>query len=170
MDLLGNDALHSEDMMREMWGDSMKACNCSHARITYEDFLLLMKGQTRDTSESELSDSGKPLMLNALDRLGGSLRVVMEEKDEEGLDVEPSSPRKTYGSNSGARTPSDKNVNGGSFLGSPIIDGDGMDDGPLTMDDDGDMGASGVNGIAKLAEGAEPIPGAPATLPDRPGK
>lgn len=54
MDLLGNDALHDEEMMREMWGDCMKAVNnCNKARITYDDFLLLMKGQTRETAESE---------------------------------------------------------------------------------------------------------------------
>ena len=53
MDLMGNDAEQSEDAMRSMWGDSMKACNCSHARITYENFLLLMKGQTKETVEPE---------------------------------------------------------------------------------------------------------------------
>ena len=49
MDLLGNDALHSEEMMTKMWGDSMKAVNCNEARITYDDFLLLMKGQTKES-------------------------------------------------------------------------------------------------------------------------
>jgi len=51
MDLMGNDAFQSKDAMRTMWGDSMRACNCHHARITYDDFLLLMKGQTRDTTD-----------------------------------------------------------------------------------------------------------------------
>ena len=47
MDLMGNDATQSEDAMRRMWGDSMKACQNKDAHITYDDFLLLMKGQTR---------------------------------------------------------------------------------------------------------------------------
>jgi Ca2+-binding EF-hand superfamily protein len=51
MDLMGNDAIQSEDAMRRMWGDSMRACNSSHARITYDDFILLMKGQTREVTE-----------------------------------------------------------------------------------------------------------------------
>lgn len=48
MDLMGNDPIQSEDAMRSMWIDSMKACKCHHARITYDDFILLMKGQTRE--------------------------------------------------------------------------------------------------------------------------
>lgn len=51
MDLMGRDGLESEDQMKEMWSDSMKACNCKNARITYDDFLLLMKGQTRVGNE-----------------------------------------------------------------------------------------------------------------------
>ena len=48
MDLMGSDPIQSEDAMRSMWIDSMKDCNCHHARITYDDFILLMKGQTRE--------------------------------------------------------------------------------------------------------------------------
>lgn len=48
MDLVGSDSLHSEEVMIKMWGDSIKAVNCTTPRITYDDFLLLMKGQTRD--------------------------------------------------------------------------------------------------------------------------
>jgi Ca2+-binding EF-hand superfamily protein len=49
MDLMGNDASQSEDAMRRMWGDSMKDCdNHGDSRIGYDDFILLMKGQTRN--------------------------------------------------------------------------------------------------------------------------
>jgi hypothetical protein len=51
MDLVGNDSFHSEEVMRKMWGDSMKAATCNQTRITYDDFLLLMKGQTKGTPE-----------------------------------------------------------------------------------------------------------------------
>jgi len=52
MDLMGSDALQSEDDMRRMWGDSIKAIKSKHARITYDDFLLLMKGQTKEGTPS----------------------------------------------------------------------------------------------------------------------
>jgi len=43
MDLIGNGAGHSEEALRDMWGEASK--NNTGAYITYEDFLLLMKGQ-----------------------------------------------------------------------------------------------------------------------------
>ena len=52
MDLMGNDAFQSEDAMRKMWCESMQACNCNHARICYDDFLLLMKGQTKELDQT----------------------------------------------------------------------------------------------------------------------
>lgn len=81
MDLLGNDALHSEDMMREMWGDSMKAVNSTQAHITFEDFLLLMKGQTRDACDAEATEIIP--MKKASQESKSNLRVVMEERAEE---------------------------------------------------------------------------------------
>lgn len=54
MDLMGSDALQSEEDLRQMWGDSIKAVKGQHARITYDDFLLLMKGQTKDAPSQEL--------------------------------------------------------------------------------------------------------------------
>ena len=53
MDLMGSDALQSEDDMRRMWGDGIKAVKSKHARITYDDFLLLMKGQTKEGTPSQ---------------------------------------------------------------------------------------------------------------------
>lgn len=129
MDLLGNDALQSEDMMREMWGDSMKAVNCNQARITYEDFLLLMKGQTRESSESDISE--RPSSLKRL----GSLRVVMEEKEEENAESHPASPSPKLENTSELQK---SLATGSSFLGQSMDDGS-SDDGPLTMDDDDDM-------------------------------
>jgi len=54
VDLMGNDAAQSEDSMRRMWGDSVRACSCNHDIITYEDFLLLMKGQTKEVGDTHL--------------------------------------------------------------------------------------------------------------------
>jgi Ca2+-binding EF-hand superfamily protein len=50
MDLMGSDGLQSEEALRQMWGDSTKAVHSQGARITYTDFLLLMKGQTKDST------------------------------------------------------------------------------------------------------------------------
>jgi hypothetical protein len=48
-DLLGSDAFGNEDAMSQMWGDGIRSVNCQHARITYDDFLLLMKGQSKES-------------------------------------------------------------------------------------------------------------------------
>lgn len=44
-DLIGNGGGHSEEALRQMWGEA--STNSTEAHITYEDFLLLMKGQTK---------------------------------------------------------------------------------------------------------------------------
>ena len=78
MDLMGSDAVQGEEALRKMWKDSMKDCNCSAARITYEDFVLIMKGQTRDFENEgqgvARSDSGQ--------RLNGALLHAVNEVDE----------------------------------------------------------------------------------------
>lgn len=48
MDLLGDEAFETEDAMLNCWAESMKDVDCKTALITYEDFILLMKGQNRD--------------------------------------------------------------------------------------------------------------------------
>jgi Ca2+-binding EF-hand superfamily protein len=94
MDLMGNDGTEeSEEAMRRMWGDSMDACNCSHARITYENFLLLMKGQTKETAESEHVMPPPPLTGAPLSQKG-LLPVVHEIRSEEGITTDEDEPRK----------------------------------------------------------------------------
>ena len=56
MDLVGNDSLHSEEVMRKMWTDSMNAVNCHQGRIAYDSFMLLMKGQGQT---KEIIDHGQ---------------------------------------------------------------------------------------------------------------
>ena len=80
MDLMGSDALQSEEAMRSMWCDSIKAIQCNSARIGYEDFLLLMKGQSKEVpaTEMELGPQNRA-------RLAGisELHVVDELVEEE---------------------------------------------------------------------------------------
>lgn len=82
MDLMGSDALQSEEAMRRMWGDSMKAVKCQSARITYDDFLLLMKGQTRETPGSRSASPVHPAPVEGHVKLMPStkLHVVPEGK------------------------------------------------------------------------------------------
>lgn len=91
MDLMGTDVEQSEDAMRSMWGDSMAACNCQHARITYENFLLLMKGQIQEPQEPEepKMEVTSPFTSSSLPffQVGPpqtSLHVVHEVRSEEG--------------------------------------------------------------------------------------
>jgi hypothetical protein len=54
MDLVGGDELHSQEQFRIMWRESMKSVNCAQSHITYDNFLLLMKGQTKEPEPTEL--------------------------------------------------------------------------------------------------------------------
>ena len=129
-DMLGNDAQHSEDMMREMWGDSMKAMNCSQARITYEDFLLLMKGQTRDASDSLVGDRIRGTnQRSAASQLG----VLIEEQSDDltSIDATPRKIRQV-----------DVTLDGSAsqipLLPNPVEEFDNIDC-PLSMDEDDDI-------------------------------
>ena len=97
MDLMGDDIERSEDSMRSMWGDSMKACNCKNARITYENFLLLMKGQPKEqeqrqaveltipfTSSSIRFQSGQPHPLDVLHEIRSDEGHTTDEDDHHG--------------------------------------------------------------------------------------
>lgn len=46
MDLMGKDSSESTDDLRKMWTSSMQSCQCSEGHVTFDDFLVLMKGQT----------------------------------------------------------------------------------------------------------------------------
>jgi hypothetical protein len=78
MDLMGSDAVQGEEALSKMWRDSMRDCNCSSARITYEDFVLIMKGQTRDF-ETEAEGMART---NSGQRLNGALLHAVNEVDE----------------------------------------------------------------------------------------
>lgn len=74
MDLMGSDAVQSEDDMARMWGDSIRSVQGQHARITYDDFLLLMKGQTKEPAALELEATVTALV-------GGTRLPVLSEGD-----------------------------------------------------------------------------------------
>jgi len=82
MNLVGNDELHSEEELRTLWKESMKSVACTSQHIAYDDFLLLMKGQTREPDV--LSQSMRPTSLSSW--------------PEDELESEPSSPAKRVSS------------------------------------------------------------------------
>jgi calcium-dependent protein kinase len=55
VNLVGNDELHNEEEMRNMWRESMRNLNSTQAHITYDDFLLLMKGQSHESHDKQKS-------------------------------------------------------------------------------------------------------------------
>jgi hypothetical protein len=107
MDLMGSDALQSEDAMRRMWGDSIKAVRCQHARITYDDFLLLMKGQSKETPGRSSSPAGAIDLGASISSLvhghgsGGKLSMVPEA----GVSLDEESPPNIVGATSFEREP-----------------------------------------------------------------
>jgi hypothetical protein len=86
MDLLGDEAFDTEDDMLNCWAESMKDVDCKTALITYEDFVLLMKGQNRDRTSMR-----KSMSLERLDTQQELLYPVPEievEMDEENNDAD----------------------------------------------------------------------------------
>mmetsp|Transcript_2897 Transcript_2897/g.8124 ORF Transcript_2897/g.8124 Transcript_2897/m.8124 type:complete len:1038 (+) Transcript_2897:205-3318(+) len=140
MDLLGSDSVHSEEMMRKMWGDSMKAANCNKSRITYDDFLHLMKGQN-----AEVVDIEKTSMLQRLSDSNRLLSVpedIVESKEESMLDSQS-----ILASDARAKTSALAHSNASNMMPlTPISsmrdDDDMITDTPLSMDadDDGEYG------------------------------
>ena len=72
MELMGNDDLLSEEAMEGMWADGMEQAKCPNARITYDDFLLLMKGQSTDAPPLDSLE-------NSIAKLQGSKLLAVPE-------------------------------------------------------------------------------------------
>jgi Ca2+-binding EF-hand superfamily protein len=114
MDLIGNGAAHSEEALREMWGEA--SMSSTDACITYEDFLLLMKGQTNPSKTKAV----QPIIRAATTQMIGSLGLhpVIENS------IEGASPETSAAS--------------GGFMS--FEEEEEHSDGPLCIDDDGDNG------------------------------
>ena len=88
MYLVGNDELHSELQIREMWKESMRSVNCTQAHITYENFLLLMKGQTKKPDPL----TGPCVLVSTPSVRGGLSLVVVPEGAQVEEEEEVTSP------------------------------------------------------------------------------
>ncbi len=183
MDVMGSDALQSEEAMREMWGDSMKAVKCQHARVTYDDFLLLMKGQSKENpAVTDDNDSGMNFLINKPQLNVVSENEVMDHPNEIPVNALSLGRYPAEGLNLGtlmdASTAQDAKNLGSSFLPMQASESGilseqpkhllGLEldfsdhDGPLTMDDDDILSSGpGVPGCAaSLTPPASPQRGA----------
>jgi len=154
MDLMGSDAAESEDAMRRMWGDSMKVCKSQNAHIGYDDFLLLMKGQTKDSESKTVyppRKSATSLLLPSTqldvlhevtscgdshtteDGLGLSRTLNSEEKESANNANETLA---TITSQLPLIPPTPSPINSPIR---PFVDDEIDDDGPLMMEDDGPL-------------------------------
>ncbi|CAB9519881.1 MAP kinase-activated protein kinase 2 (Fragment) [Seminavis robusta] len=59
-DLLGH-APETLENLKCMWAESMEQCSCEQGRISYDDFLILMKGQTRRKEQRRPSRVWSPV-------------------------------------------------------------------------------------------------------------
>ena len=155
MDLIGNGDGHSEEELRAMWGEASE--NSSDAFITYEDFLLLMKGQgAKPTHPKQKRPTPTAPMTPMLDKLG-SLQTVAE-----GTEKLKSSFTSVHSSNRPS-TP-------GGFMSPSYDDNEGEgehSDGPICIDDDdGDDGIinQGFSEAMKHQENGTAIVGSLAPL------
>lgn len=166
MDLMGSEAVQSEEAMRRMWGDSMKAVKCQNARITYDDFLLLMKGQTR---ENPVSRSSSPIHLPIhavnVEPMAPSL-IPMTNLHVVPEDAHP--PEVTDGD---SPTPKDPVLLPSMPMAPVVTTFKENTDSPLSMDEDDDMCLPGVPGSqASLTPPSSPIRGATDYITPRSGK
>ena len=60
LDLLESDVPEEEDAMQAMWTDTLQELNSRSTRVTYHDFVLLMKGQSMEVSDPIPADDIVP--------------------------------------------------------------------------------------------------------------
>ena len=130
MDLIGNGAVHSEEALREMWGEA--SMHSDEAFITYEDFLLLMKGQSTPghpmppAAVARKQPAAASIMLNTALGLAPVLETSVTQE---------------------AHSPS---YNGGFMSPTSFEEEEELSDGPICMDD-GDDGVLN-EGFAEAAQ------------------
>jgi hypothetical protein len=133
MDLMGSDAVQGEEALRNMWGDSMKDYNCSAARITYDDFVLIMKGQTRDFEAD--GPHGNFPRTESGQRLNGALLHAVNEVDEAEINMRVS---KTGEPTTDATPQRRRSLKSFSPM-TPIVSNILVNDSPISMDNNDNM-------------------------------
>ncbi|MGA0770449.1 MAG: EF-hand domain-containing protein, partial [bacterium] len=131
MDLIGNGAVHNEESLREMWGEA--ATHSDEAWLSYEDFLLLMKGQPTPGQLRKPSFSNKQSSFKS----GLGLTPVMESTTsaDSGELADSSILRKSTNSSPPGSAPS---ATGGFMSPSFCEEDENESNRPVCMDDGGD--------------------------------
>lgn len=162
MDLMGSNTMHSEEAFQRMWGDSIKAVKCQqHARITYGDFLLLMKGQTKDTPSQELERelNTSATTLQAVNSRANVLGVVHEAPTEG--EERMVSPEQVFNLPSGDQVTSDGRIRDAppTLLSLPL---ENITEGvPLETVTDGELVALSFRSSGTLPSGTQSAPTTP---------
>lgn len=74
MDLIGSNSQQiSEEEVQRMWIDCVNALKCQQTCITYDDFLLLMKGQQRQTIQQQIIYNTTPIRTEESNTIGSCL-------------------------------------------------------------------------------------------------
>lgn len=161
MDLMGNDDLLSEEALEGMWSDSMEQAKCPNTHLTYDDFLLLMKGQSAEAPTTPSVASLPVELESSLSRLANAkLLAVPEgesgfhgpggenEKVDADVIVLPSGDKVAVDgtiieSAASPSTPGRRSLTGSEKMPAPLTPG-GLSDGglesALSMDDSDDIG------------------------------
>lgn len=139
----------------------MKDCNCSAARITYDDFVLIMKGQTRDFE----TEAPKVVRTDSGQRLNGAMLHAVNEVDEAEINLRSTKPKSESHINIAnpvaatveMTTPTNiKPINGFSpYLAPNASDLQAMDS-PLSMDDNDGIPISQIPGLPNFSQSSTP--------------
>ena len=129
MDLIGNGAVHSEESLREMWGEA--ATHSDEAWLSYDDFLLLMKGQP---TPGQLRRPSFPPPKQPSVKTGLALAPVMESIASVESGNEDEVAEKSVLRASSNSSPPGSATSGG-FMSPSFCEDDNEADGPICMDD-----------------------------------
>lgn len=174
MALMGRDGAESEDEMKAMWSDSMRECNSVNARITYDDFLLLMKGQTKYCDVGMPPPAGQQPAIQSATVQAGALDILYEctsiSEGTEGSDDRTDSFMPSMRRESTGGIPMSPKT---SSLMIPAVDESvDIDDIPPSMDDEDDFDqklSDSADLVMKLKQEARISPPTSPICPPSPG-
>lgn len=87
VDLMGSDGIESEERIRRTYVDGLKDIKCTSSKIVYEDFVMLMKGQTMDGEVAAVPLKEKKLP-TLLESMRENSSTTLEPICETGLNID----------------------------------------------------------------------------------
>eukprot|EP00586_Coscinodiscus_wailesii_P023805 CAMPEP_0172502342 /NCGR_PEP_ID=MMETSP1066-20121228/159044_1 /TAXON_ID=671091 /ORGANISM="Coscinodiscus wailesii, Strain CCMP2513" /LENGTH=881 /DNA_ID=CAMNT_0013277559 /DNA_START=75 /DNA_END=2720 /DNA_ORIENTATION=- len=88
--LMGSDSSMSEEKMRAMYAEGLKDINANTSRICYDDFLMLMKGQSREVECARSPDlkPKNPVMLERVSEASIEADPAEDDEKEDAQDID----------------------------------------------------------------------------------